>query len=162
MNVRKADEGDIEGIRGVARRSWERDYPGILSRETIVETVEEWYASDRLAFDIESDDAHVLVASEGDDGVIGFAHAIGESGTGTLLRLYVDPEYRDRGVGTRLLEAVCGALAEAGCTDVEAMVLAANEPGTAFYRGFGFEPEREGETTIGGETHDEVVYTLTL
>jgi ribosomal protein S18 acetylase RimI-like enzyme len=161
MNVREADEGDIEGIRGVAHRSWERDYPGILSRETIVETVEEWYGPDRLAFDIGSNDAHVLVAS-GNDGVIGFAHAVGESGTGTLLRLYVDPEYRGRGVGTRLLEAACGALADAGCTDVEAMVLEANKPGNAFYRGFGFEPDRESETTIGGDAYDEVVYTLTL
>lgn len=161
MEIHEATKGDIEGIRGVARRSWERDYPEILSRETIVETVEEWYAPDRLGFDIDSDDAHVILATENGD-VIGFAHAVGESGTGTLLRLYVDPDHRDRGVGTRLLEAACGALAEEGCTDVEAMVLEANGPGNAFYRGFGFEPDRESETTIGGDTHDEVVYTLTL
>lgn len=161
MDVHEATKGDIEGIRGVARRSWERDYPEILSRETIVETVEEWYGPDRLAFDIESDDAHVIVAS-GNDGVIGFAHAVGESRTGTLLRLYVDPDHRGDGVGTRLLEAACGALADAGCTDVEAMVLASNEPGNDFYSEFGFEPDREGETTIGGDTYDEVVYTLTL
>ncbi|MDL5360537.1 GNAT family N-acetyltransferase [Halalkalicoccus sp. NIPERK01] len=161
MELREADEGDIAGIRGVARRSWETDYPDILSRETIAETVEEWYTPDRLAFDIGSDDAHVLVASV-DGSVIGFAHAVGESGTGTLLRLYVDPDHRGAGVGTRLLSATCDRLAGVGCTDVEAMVLAENGPGNAFYRGFGFEPEREGETTIGDETHDEVVYALTL
>ncbi|ADJ15530.1 GNAT family N-acetyltransferase [Halalkalicoccus jeotgali] len=163
MNVREADGDDVAGIRGVARRSWETDYPEILSRETIAEGVEEWYASDRLAFDIASDDAHVLVASgAGDEGVIGFAHAVGASGTGTLLRLYVDPDRRDAGVGTRLLETACDRLAAAGCTAVEAMVLAENEPGNAFYHGFGFEPVREGETAIGDEPHEEIVYVLTL
>ncbi len=160
METREAENGDIEGIRGVARRSWETDYPEILSRETIVETVEEWYAPDRLEFDIESDDAHVIVASE--EGVIGFAHAITEDTTGTLLRLYVDPGHRDRGVGTRLLDATAETLAGEGCTDIEAMVLEANGPGNAFYGEYGFAPERESETTIGGESHDEIVYALTL
>lgn len=160
MDMRSAGGGDIEGIRTVARRSWETDYPDILSRETIDETVEEWYSPERLEFAIESDGVHVIVAS--DDGVIGFAHAVSERETGTLLRLYVDPEHRGQGIGTGLLEATCDTLADEDCTRVEAMVLEGNEPGNAFYRDFGFEPERENETTIGGETHDEVVYALTL
>ncbi|MEM4781328.1 MAG: GNAT family N-acetyltransferase [Halalkalicoccus sp.] len=132
----------------------------ILSRETIAETVEEWYAPDRLGFDIESDDAHVLVADA--EGVIGFSHAVVGEAVGTLLRLYVDPGHRGRGVGTALVEATCDALAAEGCERVEAMVLEENEPGNAFYTEFGFESVRESETTIGEERHDEIVYALTL
>lgn len=160
MDFREAERGDIEGVHGVARRSWETDYPAILSRETIVETVEEWYSPERLAFDIESDDAHVIVADE--DGVVGFAHAMVESEVGTLLRLYVDPDHRASGVGTGLLDTTCETLTEEGCERIEAMVLEANDPGNTFYRTYGFSPERENETTIGEETHDEVVYSLTL
>jgi hypothetical protein len=40
MDFREAGREDIEGIRGVARRAWEADYPAILSWETIAETVE--------------------------------------------------------------------------------------------------------------------------
>ena len=162
MEIREANDGDIPGVRGVAQRSWETDYPDILSRETIDETVEEWYSPEQLEFDIESDDAHVVVAIGDDGGVVGFAHAISEEETGTLLRLYVDPDSRGAGIGTRLLDGTCGALAAEGCSRIEAMVLEENEPGNAFYREYGFEPERESETVIGDETYDEVVYSLTV
>jgi ribosomal protein S18 acetylase RimI-like enzyme len=162
MDFREAKTEDMEGIRGVARRSWETDYPDILSRETITETVEEWYAPERLAFDIESEDAHVVVAIGDDGGVIGFAHAITADEIGTLLRLYVDPDSRGRGIGTRFLDGTCETLAAEGCSRIEAMVLEENEPGNAFYHEYGFEPERENETVIGDETYDEVVYSLTV
>lgn len=161
MEIREAERGDVEGVREVARRSWETDYPTILSRETIDETVEEWYAPEQLAFDIESDDAHVIIAVE-EEGTIGFAHAISEGESGTLLRLYIDPERREEGIGTRLVKTTCEILAEEGCERIEAMVLEANEPGNSFYRTYGFSPERESETMIGKERHDEIVYALTL
>jgi ribosomal protein S18 acetylase RimI-like enzyme len=102
----------------------------------------------------------VIVVEEG--GIIGFAHAIGKGEIGTLLRLYVDSNRRNRGVGTRLLDRTCETLAIEGCSRIEAMVLEENELGNAFYRECGFSPERESETTIGEETHDEVVYALTI
>lgn len=167
MDLREATADDVEGVRTVARRSWETDYPAILNRESIDEAVESWYAPEQLRFDAESDDALLLIAADERDGVVGFAHAIvseGEDGDGdvaTLLRLYVDPDHRGRGVGTRLLDSVCDRLDERGYSRLEAMVLERNEPGNAFYRSYGFERDRVGATTIGDETHDEVVYALT-
>lgn len=139
--VREATADDVEGIGTVARRSWEADYPAILNRESIGEGIEEWYAPERLRFDDASDDALLLVAADGE-------------AVGTLLRLYVDPDHRERGLGTRRLD-------EYGCSRLEAMVLEGNEPGNAFYRSYGFERDRFGATTIDGDPHDEVVYALT-
>jgi ribosomal protein S18 acetylase RimI-like enzyme len=162
MEIRKATADDVEGIRTVARRSWETDYPTIVSRESAGDVVEEWYSPERLRFDVESDDALLLVA-EGDGEVRGFAHAVVDEseGVASLLRLYVDPDRRGRGLGTRLLDAVRDRVDERGCSRLEAMVLERNEPGNAFYRNYGFERDRVGATTIEGETHDEVVYALT-
>lgn len=169
MDLREATNDDVEGVRSVARRSWETDYPAILNRESIDQAVESWYAPERLRFDAQSDDALLLVATDDTEGVAGFAHAVESEGEGedenvdvaTLLRLYVDPDHRGRGVGTRLLDAVRDRLDERGCTRLEAMVLERNELGNAFYRSYGFERDRIGTTTIEGETHDEVVYVLT-
>jgi ribosomal protein S18 acetylase RimI-like enzyme len=162
MEIREATADDVEGIRTVARRSWETDYPTIVSRESAGDVVEEWYAPERLRFDAESDDALLLVA-EGDGEVAGFAHTVVDEAreVGTLLRLYVDPDRRGRGFGTRLLDAVRDRVDERGCSRLEAMVLERNEPGNAFYRSYGFERDRVGATTVEDATHDEVVYALT-
>lgn len=164
MDVREATTDDVEGVRTVARRSWETDYPAILNRESVDEAVESWYTPERLRFDAESDDAMLLVAADETEGITGFAHAIeGENGdVATLLRLYVDPGHRGRGLGTQLLDAVCERLDERGCSRLEAMVLERNEPGNAFYRSYGLGRDRVGATTIDDETHDEVVYALSF
>ena len=160
MTLREATPDDIEAIREVARRSWGADYPAIVSRETVTDRVDEWYASDHLADDVGRPRALVLVADAGDDGVVGFSHAVLSGDAGHILRLYVDPDHRGQGVGGDLLEATRDELFDRGAEQVQAMVLAANEPGNEFYRAYGFEQTGEGTTTIAGEPHPENTYTL--
>jgi ribosomal protein S18 acetylase RimI-like enzyme len=101
-------------------------------------------------------------AVDGEDArVVGFAHAeLGRDDEGYVLRLYVHPDYRNRGLGRRLLERTRDDLFAHGAERINAMVLAANEPGNEFYRRFGFEKVAEGETTIGGEAYPEHTYAL--
>lgn len=172
MSTREATTDDIDAIRAVARAAWETDYPAILSRETVEEGIEEWYAPDRLYEEFADVRTRVFVAVEEDaDGrevVVGFSHAIvgsdetglGDDGDGHLLRLYVHPDHRERGVGRQLLERTRDALFERGVERIKAMVLAENDLGNAFYRGFGFEKVAESETTVGGETYRENTYEL--
>lgn len=164
MNIRPATTEDILSIQTVAEHSWENNYD-ILTRETARETVAEWYSKDRLRTDIESDTSLVLVADE--ERIVGFSHSAwsGEEETnpavGTILRLYVDPDHRRTGIGSRLFEETRTALTEYGIERIEAMVLAANEPGNDFYRTAGFEQIETGETVIGGETYPENIYRAT-
>jgi ribosomal protein S18 acetylase RimI-like enzyme len=176
MDVREASAADVDAIREVARAAWETDYPGILSRETAVRGVEEWYESDHIAGELTGSRTRLFVACldssdvvGGDDGtggggadrVVGFAHAeLGRDDRGYVLRLYVHPDHRHRGIGRRLLERTRDDLFEHGAERINAMVLAANEPGNEFYRRFGFEKVTEGETTIGGERYLENTYAL--
>lgn len=159
MNVREAERGDIGDIRRVAHESWEADYPEIMTRETIDESVDEWYSVKRLEEGIDSSDALLLVA-ESDGGVVGFSHSVWTDEEGDILRLYVTPEHRRAGVGTLLLERTRDELLDHGVDRIVAMVLAANDEGNAFYEAFGFERVDEGETIIGGEAYPENVYRL--
>lgn len=161
MNVREATLDDREAIRRVAERSWEHDYPEILSRETIREGVGEWYAEERLAEVLDTDGALLLVAETEEDEIAGFSHSVWDGTEGSILRLYVDPDHRREGIGTQLVERSRVALFGEGVDRIRAMVLDENELGNAFYLDHGFEKAEKAETTIGGESRAEAVYVTT-
>jgi ribosomal protein S18 acetylase RimI-like enzyme len=159
MTIRPAEPDDAESIRSVARRSWERDYPDTVSRETITDTVGEWYASDTVEA-ASSDAGTVLLVAESDDEVVGFVHAAISTGSsvGSILRLYVDPDSRGEGVGSTLLTETIDRLQGRDCDRIEAMVLAENDAGNGFYLGAGFERVGTEETSVGEERHEEHRY----
>jgi len=170
MNVRPATVDEVAAIRSIARESWEHDYPDIVSRETVGETVEEWFAEEDVRDAVRDPLALLLVAVESDgtaegwgideDDVLGFSHGIlgTEDWTGAILRLYVRPGDRRRGIGSELLDRTVDALVAQGAETVRAMVLAENDQGNEFYRTAGFEKVESARTRIGEEYHEENVY----
>jgi ribosomal protein S18 acetylase RimI-like enzyme len=161
---REATSADVPAIRDVARATWERDYPAVLNRESVANTVEEWYDADQLAADVDRGDAVVIVAErhprdDADDAtVVGFVHAIVDGDCGSLLRAYVHPDERGDGIGRALVDTALDAFRDRGCDRAEAMVLARNDPGNAFYDSLGFEHVSTDTTLIGGQGYDERVY----
>ena len=57
--------------------------------------------------------------------------------------LFVQPRWRGRGFGKRLLAAVAGVAVKRGLTRLEWAVLDWNEPAIRFYRSIGAEPREE-------------------
>lgn len=161
MHVREATRADVDDIRRVAEASWEVDYPEILTRETAEEAVSEWYDTDSLTEAVDEGRTELLVA-ERDEEPVGFAHATWNASEGEayILRLYVAPDYRNRGFGRELLERTCKRLADYDVDRIYGLVLAENDPGNAFYQEFGFERVDQSETHIGGETYQENRYVL--
>jgi len=159
MTVRSATADDIGAVREIARDSWEVDYPGILSRETVDEAVEDWYGREQVRSAVEDPLAFLLIA-ERDSGPVGFVHAVLDDDTGAVLRLYVHPDHRGEGIGTELFAAIRDRLFEHDIERLRAMVLAENDPGNEFYRDLGMEQVDSGETTIGGESFTEHTYEL--
>lgn len=162
MDVRSATEEDIDQLIRVAKHAWRVDYAeDILTSETVDEAVNDWYAPDRIAAELDAERTTLLVAVR-DEEVVGFAHGTwsDETGDGYVLRLYVDPEHRRAGAGETLLRETCRVLAAHDAQRVNAMVLSANEPGIGFYEQFGFEFVDEQETTIGSETLSESRYAV--
>jgi len=60
--------------------------------------------------------------------------------TAHLAQLAVDPAFRGRHLGTALVEAVCGAAARAGCTQMTLLVGGRNHTARALYQRTAFEP----------------------
>lgn len=171
MTIRTATSDDIDGIRTVAKASWDTDYPDILSRESIEDGFDEWYSPDQIRNSLTWANTLLLIA-EVDDRIVGFAHAVWEreetdrddpgEKDGDILRLYVHPEYRGEGLGRKLFEATRDELADQGVTALSAMVLENNDLGNDFYSGFGFEQIDTREISIGEETYSENRYRLDL
>lgn len=160
MEIRRATADDVQAIERVAEAAWEHDYPDVLSRETAVDGVHEWYDEAAIRAELDHTDAAVLVA-DADGAVVGFTHAAWTGSEGSVTRVYVDPEHRGRAVGSALLETAVATLFERGVDVVRAMVLADNEPGQAFYRSHGFRRiEGSHETVIAGETFAEYTFVL--
>ncbi len=161
MSIRQATARDVDAVRAVAERSWRTDYQPALTRETVETAVNDWYAPERIEAELGAERTMVLVAEQGEE-LVGFSHATwsDEDATGYILRLYVDPDHRRERIGRALLERTCVDLGAEGVERINAMVLAANEPGGDFYEHFGFEFADERTTTIGDETYPERRYVL--
>ena len=79
-----------------------------------------------------------LVAIDGDivAGYIGSQTVLGE---GDMMNLAVSPDYRRRGIGEGLVNALVKALSEKGATRLALEVRASNAPAIALYEKLGFD-----------------------
>lgn len=71
--------------------------------------------------------------------LLGTAMAGYDGHRGWLYSIGVHPARRGRGIGRALLAHAEGALTACGCPKVNLQVLAANEPGLAFWRAVGYQ-----------------------
>ena len=102
----------------------------------------------------------LLVARDG--GPVGFVAFDRESSgydrtvdRGVVRNLYVVPERRGEGIGSRLLEAAETALAEAGVDRVALEALASNDDGRRFYERHGYRDHRvELEKRVETDTRE--------
>lgn len=160
MELRDATAADVDAIRDVARESLLASYGHAVDEALLAEAVDEWYDPDDLVADVD-DEATVCPVAVVDDDVVGFAesYVVGRrERVGEIDWLHVHPDHRGSGIGSALLERVEAELRDADVDRIEARVLVANEAGTAFYEGEGYELVGERRVEIGEETFDEREY----
>ena len=160
MNVREATVDDVEGIRQVARESFEASYEEALGTERIERGIESWYSTETLRGELPDDARPFFVATEDGD-VVAFAQsylASRRETVGEIDWIHVSPEYRGRGIGSRLLERLEHELRDREAARIEGRVLLANETGAAFYEREGYTEAGERGVDIGGETFRERLY----
>ncbi|MFC4447564.1 GNAT family N-acetyltransferase [Halorussus aquaticus] len=175
MEIREATDDDIPTIRSVARDAWTEAYADTVPESVVESAVSEWYAEETMSRIIADDEQVCLVAiddgeasrdsedaseerSEPRGDIVGFSHGATDNGAGDVLRLYVHPDRWNEGIGTAMLEAMEERLTAMGAETIQAMVLADNEMGNAFYEDHGFEKTDEAETQLDGATRTENVY----
>ena len=139
------------------QRTYDSSVRAGANRETMRETLAAHQINDGL-----------LVARLGGD-VVGFASFAVEHGSleldatrGHLSNLYVDPDFRNHGIGTALLEAVEDALTDRGIDVLLLEVMAENEAARRFYARQGYDDFRvtmqrslEGEESSENDTHSK-------
>ncbi len=166
ISIRRARPADSIAIGAVHVATWRSTYPGILPDGFLARL-----SVPRQAFHYDGAiraGAAVYVATVSGQAalpgttprVVGFA--TGGSGRmasvsgrplgeGEIETLYVLDDFRDRGVGRRLMRAVALHLAEAGCRSVFVWVLRDN-PNRWFYQRLGGQPAAEATTQVGGQS----------
>lgn len=155
MNVRQADDADIETIRDIAQQSMRASYA--VSPATLDTIVEERFDTDAVRDRL---DERTVAVAEANDSVVGFVEGGVVDGVGELHWLHVHPEQRGRGAGTALFEWARDMLRERGASDVHALVLDANSEGDEFFERFGYERIDHRDFGLSGETLREHVYAV--
>ena len=125
----------------VALAEEQRDHGSLLATDANRETIAH-------SFERAIEDGRLLVAR--DDGELcGFVHLtlplgsfVRTASVGTVENLYVEPDRRNAGIGTRLLEAGEHRLAELGVETVRIAVMVDNDAARRLYRRRGYRPRR--------------------
>lgn len=162
-SIRKAKLDDAEEIQTVSRASWHAAYDDILGAETVDTVIDEWYEIDGLRTAIAET---IFYIAEHDGELVGFVNAgqnpeYGE-GTFELFRIYVLPEYWNRGIGGQLLEPTIADVMSEGGNRLRLSVLAENEVGVGFYESHDFDRLKEEEFEFDRDTYEEYEYVKSL
>lgn len=98
----KLTTSDVGRIRSLANDIWWAHYPGIISHSQIRYMLAQDYSEDRLASDLASNVEFIGINV--DDTLVGFS-AFGpvDAGLAKLHKLYLQPSFHGRGIGSMLL-----------------------------------------------------------
>ena len=166
ISVRRARLSDAVAIAAVHVAAWRSAYPGILpddflARLSVPRQAAHYDGAIRAGECVYVASASGLdIPSGSGPRVVGFAtggrartRLFAESGRalaeGEIETLYVLDDWRERGIGRRLIRATAGQLAETGCRSVFLWVLREN-PSRWFYERLGGRAVAEATIVVGG------------
>ncbi len=81
---------------------------------------------------------HIAAAEDESGALVGYCICSVRDETGELDSIYVEPEYRGRGVGRNLAESGLAWLKQKGCRYIDVLVAEGNEAALPFYEKLGF------------------------
>lgn len=159
----KAAPEHAAGICRVCADGWRATYADMCSREYIERIIAEFYNEERVLKEIAETGREWggwFVA--GEDGRVVGAGGGGMTGerTGELFVLYVDPDRRNEGIGTLLLDAITRQQKDLGATEQWVSVFKGNRKGIPFYeaRGFVFHHEQPAHGSRDGDDYVSLRY----
>ncbi len=157
VTIRRAVPGDAAQIGAVHVAGWRSAYAGILPSHSLTRLSAPQQAA-QYDRDIRAGRAVFVAANER---VIGFTTAgrprTEGLGDGEIETLYVLDDWRDQGLGRRLMQAGAGHLAAQGCASLFLWVLRENQS-RWFYERLGGRAARVGTTPVGGVAVAQVAY----
>lgn len=131
---------DALSIQNVARASWKDTYKEIYTEAYIDSFINKAYSLKNLEksilMDIKDTNRKFMIVTNERDSLIGFIHVKEESeGIFELLRIYLQPDYKRLGLGTRLIDEM---LNTNQVKILNVWVEELNSPTRKFYKAKGF------------------------
>jgi ribosomal protein S18 acetylase RimI-like enzyme len=161
--IRPAVAGEAQRLKEIGVQGWETTYSSFVregNRRAYLDGP--FWSLDRL-HEVLSDRDAINVVAVVDDTVVGFITTERlDDGRYEVTRLYVDPDSRGAGTGSRLLHSVFDVLEQRGITDVLVNVFGDNRDGRRFYERHGFHLIEDTWTTVGDQRLSDVWYARRL
>jgi GNAT superfamily N-acetyltransferase len=169
IRIRRAGRSDASAIGRVHVETWQAAYAGLLPDSMLASMSDArqsaWWS--RLLAD-PGEARGVFVADDEEMGVVGFGSCGpvrdppegldgSEIKVGEVYTLYVEPDFQNRGLGRRLLDALFRQLRADGCDTAVLWMLAAN-PTRFFYEGLGGEAVGHRVDTMAGSDVEEMAF----
>jgi ribosomal protein S18 acetylase RimI-like enzyme len=164
-HIRPVNLTDIDGIRSVARASWNATYREIYPLKFINGFLNKAYSQESLersiTRDIGEQERKFYIAADADNNIIGYAHVRQlDNANYELLRIYVLPIFQGKGVGTALQEMIIKQ--QKSISSLSAWVEHDNKTGKNYYESKGYKKVEEKEETMPGFTTKMNRYELIL
>lgn len=163
IRVRRALAADAPSISAVHVTAWRNAYAGILPSGYLAGLSMPRHAAQYDASIRAGDGVYVAIAALPGvaAGVVGFV-TVGRPrvrglAEGEVQTLYVLDDWREHGLGRRLLAAGAGHLRAAGCRSAFLWVLRDN-PSRWFYQRLGGRPAAESDTKVAGVAIPQVAF----
>lgn len=162
--IRRASQSDAGALSDFAARLFRATYSSDTPAADLDAYIDKNFSMERQQAEIADLSAAVFLATV-DDLIIGYAHLVvksADSRPALLNRIYVDAEWRGRGLANDLLDAVLSESAQRGATQLELTVFERNTRAIAFYKRAGFAATGSTTFAVGEDLQTDFVMEMDL
>lgn len=150
IEVRAAEEHDVEAISRMYTAAWRDTYSGLHSQVYIEHIIAKYADPDRLLSEIRHHpdwDGWLVAEREGQ--LLGAGGGgLTSAATWEIFVLYLNPAFRRQGAGTALVQAMTQQAVQYGANEQWVSATQGNEKGLPFYAALGFEVQNERESVF--------------
>lgn len=164
IEVRKAEPRDVEGIAKVCRDGYWATYAELCSREYITRIISTFYNRERIHKEVTETSREwggYFVAIDNDEVVGAIGGGMINDTAGEVFVLYINPDRRNEGIGTKLLDILTKQQKEESAASEQWVSVAkGNQKGIPFYeaKGFIFKKEQDTYGNVEGESYTSLRY----
>ena len=163
IKISKANSNHVEGIVKVCTEGYWATYSDIYSREYIETVIRDFYNYERILNEVihlSKEWGGYFVALENDEVVVAGGGGMISDTSGELFVIYLNPNRRNEGIGTLLLNAITNQQKEFGAIEQWVSVQEGNHKGIPFYeaKGFQFQYEQKGYKNTEGKSYISLRY----
>ena len=157
----KATDRDADAISAMAREIWESIYPEIISQDQIDYMLDWMYAPEKIRSELQA--GFVYHFMEWQSNRIGYLEYSREEDHTFLHKIYLQPDYHGKGVGSAALQWLIKLCEKTNCPAVRLRVNKANEAAKRAYERNGFKIiDSICEDIGGGYVMDDYIYQLDI